>query len=171
MSHLMPWPLIGLAPELERARRRSRRSCRHGLPRGKIKEVAAMLKAIHAQEDRAAAREKAQAVVEKLAAMRLGQAVEIVRAGETLSYRAFPREHWTRIHTNNVLERIMREIRRRTRVVGNFPDQICGLETRKIRVNARGAGMCPCKRLSARQGLPYDRSLRARSSVVRAGDS
>jgi putative transposase len=31
-------------------------------------------------------------------------------------------EHWTRIRTNNVLERIMREIRRRTRVVGNFPD-------------------------------------------------
>ncbi len=41
---------------------------------------------------------------------------------ETLSYMAFPREHWTRIRTNNVLERIMREIRRRTRVVGNFPD-------------------------------------------------
>jgi putative transposase len=35
---------------------------------------------------------------------------------------SFPREHWTRIRTNNVLERIMREIRRRTRVVGNFPD-------------------------------------------------
>ena len=35
---------------------------------------------------------------------------------------AFPREHWTRIRTNNMLERIMREIRRRTRVVGNFPD-------------------------------------------------
>jgi len=55
------------------------------VPRGKIKEVAAMLKAIHAQEDRAADL-KAQAVVEKLAAMRLGQAAEIVRAGadETL---------------------------------------------------------------------------------------
>ena len=35
---------------------------------------------------------------------------------------AFPREHWTRIRTDNMLERIMREIRRRTRVVGNFPD-------------------------------------------------
>ena len=41
---------------------------------------------------------------------------------ETLSYMAFPREHWTRIRTNNPLERIMREIRRRTRVVGAFPD-------------------------------------------------
>ncbi len=94
------------------------------VPRGKRKEVAAMLKAIHAQEDRAAAREKAQAVVAKLDAMRLGQAAEIVRAGheETLSYMAFPREHWTRLRTNNALERIMREIRRRTRVAGAFPD-------------------------------------------------
>jgi transposase-like protein len=94
------------------------------VPHGKVKEVAAMLKAIHAQEDRQAAREKAQAVVEKLSAMRLPQAASIVRQGaeETLSYMSFPREHWTRIRTNNVLERIMREIRRRTRVVGNFPD-------------------------------------------------
>ena len=41
---------------------------------------------------------------------------------ETLAYYAFPREHWRRIRTNNPLERIMREIRRRTRVVGAFPD-------------------------------------------------
>jgi len=94
------------------------------VPKGKVKEVMAMLKAIHAQEDRQAARDKAALVVEKLTAARLGQAAAIVRDGvdETLSYMAFPREHWTRIRTNNVLERIMREIRRRTRVVGNFPD-------------------------------------------------
>jgi transposase-like protein len=94
------------------------------VPRGRRKEVAAMLKAIHGQEDRPAAREKAEAVARKLEAMKLGQAAAIVRAGvdETLSYMAFPREHWTRIRTNNMLERIMREIRRRTRVVGNFPD-------------------------------------------------
>ena len=94
------------------------------VPKGKVKEVAAMLKAIHAQEDRQAAREKAQAVVEKLQSMRLANAAQVVRDGveETLSYMSFPREHWVRIRTNNVLERIMREIRRRTRVVGNFPD-------------------------------------------------
>ena len=93
-------------------------------PKGKVKEVMAMLKAIHAQEDRQAAGDKANLVAEKLGTMRLAQAATIVRAGvdETLSYMAFPREHWTRIRTNNVLERIMREIRRRTRVVGNFPD-------------------------------------------------
>ncbi len=84
----------------------------------------AMLKAIHAQEDRAAAQTKAGQVAEKLEAMKLGQAAELVPTGvdETLSYMAFPREHWARLRTNNVLERLMREIRRRTRVVGNFPD-------------------------------------------------
>jgi putative transposase len=94
------------------------------VPKGKVKDVMAMLKAIHAQEDRQAALEKARLVADKLDTMRLSQAATIVREGvdETLSYMSFPREHWTRIRTNNVLERIMREIRRRTRVVGNFPD-------------------------------------------------
>ena len=41
---------------------------------------------------------------------------------ETLTYNAFPDIHWQKIRTNNPLERIMREIRRRTRVVGAFPD-------------------------------------------------
>ena len=41
---------------------------------------------------------------------------------ETLSYMDFPYEHWSRLRTNNGLERIMKEIRRRTRVVGSFPD-------------------------------------------------
>ena len=39
-----------------------------------------------------------------------------------LTYCDFPSEHWTRIRTNNVIERLNREIRRRTRVVGTFPD-------------------------------------------------
>lgn len=94
------------------------------VPKAKIKEVVAMLKAIHAQEDRKEALKKAAQVVKKLETMKLKGAAEIVREGiaETLSYYGFPREHWRRIRTNNPLERIMREIRRRTRVVGSFPD-------------------------------------------------
>jgi putative transposase len=94
------------------------------VPTGKVKEVAVMLKAVHAQEDAQAAREKAAQVVEKLKAMKLARAAEIVAAGveETLSYYAMPSEHWRSIKTNNPLERLMREIRRRTRVVGAFPD-------------------------------------------------
>jgi len=94
------------------------------VPRGKVKEVAVMLKAIHAQEDAQEAQRKAQAVVRKLQGMKLGRAAETVQEGikETFSYYGFPREHWRRIRTNNPLERIMKEIRRRTRVVGSFPD-------------------------------------------------
>ena len=94
------------------------------VPKGKAKLVAAMLKAIHAQEDLEAARSKAADVVAKLDDMRLPEAAGIVRDGveETLTYMQFPTEHWRRIRTNNPMERIMREIRRRTRVVGAFPD-------------------------------------------------
>ena len=94
------------------------------VPRSKSRDVAAMLKAIHAQEDLPAAREKGSLVVEKLESLRLGVAARCVREGveETLSYMCFPREHWTRVRSNNMLERIMKEIRRRTRVVGAFPD-------------------------------------------------
>ena len=42
---------------------------------------------------------------------------------ETLTYCDFPSEHSTNIRTNNVIERMNREIRRRTRVVGAFPDE------------------------------------------------
>jgi len=94
------------------------------VPSGKIREVAAMLKAIHAQEDLASAQAKAQQVVTKLREMRLGKAAELIAHGidETLNYMRFPREHWRCIRTNNPLERLNREVRRRTRVVGAFPD-------------------------------------------------
>ena len=94
------------------------------VPKGKIREVVTMLKAIHAQEDRQEALRKSQNVAKKLEGMKLRKAAQLVREGmpETLAYYAFPREHWRRIRTNNPLERIMREIRRRTRVVGAFPD-------------------------------------------------
>lgn len=94
------------------------------VPREKVRLVATMLKAIHAQEDRTAALEKAKAVVIKLKEMKLRKAAGHVEetVDETLAYMAYPEEHWRRIRTNNPLERINKEIRRRTRVVGSFPD-------------------------------------------------
>jgi putative transposase len=94
------------------------------VPHTKVADVAAMMKAIHAQEDRQAALQKATLVVEKMRLMKLPAAARTVEEGigETLTYTEFPREHWRKIRTNNPMERVMREIRRRTRVVGNFPD-------------------------------------------------
>ncbi len=96
----------------------------HRCSQGKIREVISMLTAIHAQEDNDEAQRKATAVVKKLREMKLTKAADMVNEGihETLSYHRFPHEHWRRIRTNNPLERIMKEIRRRTRVVGSFPD-------------------------------------------------
>jgi transposase-like protein len=94
------------------------------VPRTKMRDVAAMLKAIHAQESRDEASKKAATVVQKLRDMKLAEAAKVVDDGihETLSYFEFPSEHWRRIRTNNRLKRLMKEIRRRTRVVGAFPD-------------------------------------------------
>jgi putative transposase len=81
------------------------------VPSTKVWEIAARLKAIHASEDLAATREKAIRVIKKLRGLRLSRAAELVEAAveETLTYYAFPEEHWRRIRTNNPLERILRE--------------------------------------------------------------
>jgi transposase-like protein len=94
------------------------------VPAGKVRGVAKMLKAIHAQESREAAAEKMAAVIAELRAMRLGKAAELLEehGHETLTYYGYPDSHWLKLRTNNPLERIMREIRRRTRAVGAFPD-------------------------------------------------
>lgn len=94
------------------------------VPSAKVRQVSHMLKAIHAQENRDTAAGKAEAVVTELRRQRMAKAADLVEqhVGETLTYYAFPDSHWIKLRTNNPLERIMREIRRRTRVVGAFPD-------------------------------------------------
>ena len=94
------------------------------VPNIKIRKVCAMLKAVHSQEDKPAAIQKALAVAEKLEKMKLQKAANIFSQGvnETITYMQFPMEHWRKIRTNNPMERIIREIRRRTKVIGSFPD-------------------------------------------------
>ena len=89
-----------------------------------MKAVSMMLKAIHAQESKDAAREKAAQVALKFREMKLAKAAEKLEAGieETLTYMDFPTQHWTRIRTNNTIERLNREIKRRTKAIGAFPD-------------------------------------------------
>ena len=83
-----------------------------------------MLKAVHAQEDCEAAVGESKLVAAKLRAMKLPEAAKIFEGGigKTLTCMKYPREHWRSIRTNNPMERIMKEIRRRTNVVGSFPD-------------------------------------------------
>ena len=88
-----------------------------------MKVVALMLKAIHSQESKEAAREKAIQVAEKLKAIKLAKAAQKVEDGieETLTYMDFPTQHWTRIRTNNTIERLNCEIKRRTRAIALSP--------------------------------------------------
>ena len=84
---------------------------------GRVRELSHMLKAIHAQESQVTAHRRSSC-------RKMSKAADLVEqsAHETLTYYAFPGIHWQKIRTNNPLERIMREFRRRTRVVGAFPD-------------------------------------------------
>jgi putative transposase len=86
---------------------------------------------------------KARTIVEDMRAIKMHTAADLVErsVSETLTYYAFPDIHWHKIRTNNPLKRIMREIRRRTRVVGAFPDgQSClNLAAARLRYIAASA--------------------------------
>ena len=88
--------------------------------------ASAALKAIFAMESRESALAKAESVAAEMEARRLKAAANCLRegVGETTTYLLpeFPDGHRRRIRTNNMIERLNREIRRRTRVVGSFPD-------------------------------------------------
>ena len=109
---------------------------------------------------------KASAVADKLEGQRLGQAAALVRAGiaETLSYMAYPREHWRSLRTNNPLERVMRELRSRTRVVGNFPDGESALMLVAARLRYMAAG-----RWGTRRYLDMSRLNEVSELVATAG--
>lgn len=94
------------------------------IPKGSKSMVAAALRTIFAQPDREAAGEQ---LVEVVKAMhdRWPKAADLVAAAEddVLAYMSFPQEHWTRIYSTNPLERVNKEVKRRTNVVGIFPDE------------------------------------------------
>jgi putative transposase len=93
------------------------------VPRGDQAMVAAALRTIFAQPDQEAARRQLQAVYDVML-IRWPKAAQVLLDAEEdiLAYMVFPQEHWKRIYSNNVLERLNKEVKRRTNVVGVFPD-------------------------------------------------
>jgi transposase-like protein len=85
--------------------------------------VAAAVRTIFAQPDRQAAGEQLEAVADALQP-HWPAASELLRnaANDVLAFMAFPESHWRRIYSTNVLERLNKEVKRRTRVVEIFPN-------------------------------------------------
>jgi transposase-like protein len=86
--------------------------------------VAALVRMVFAQTNRQAAGEQLAEAV-RLMEPRWPKAAALLAEAENdvLAYMAFPAEHWTRIYSTNPLERLNREIKRRTEVVGVFPNE------------------------------------------------
>ena len=98
------------------------------IPHGDKDMVAAVVRTVFAQPDRAAARLQVTEVAARLEKA-FPRAAALLRAAEddVLAYMSFPREHWTRLYSTNVLERLNREVKRRTDVVQVFPNDDAAL--------------------------------------------
>ena len=83
-----------------------------------------VMSAVPKKREREAAMEKGKQAAERLRSMSLVLAAKRLEEGleETLTFMEFPSQHWLKIRTNNMLERLNREIRRRTNAIGAFPD-------------------------------------------------
>ena len=94
------------------------------VPKAETEMVAAVFRTIFAQPDLASMAKQWDKVREDLASRypKTGPLMDGAKA-EVLAFAAFPREHWRKIWSTNPLERLNKEIKRRSRVVGIFPNE------------------------------------------------
>jgi transposase-like protein len=94
------------------------------VPKSAQSFVATMVRTIFAQPDAATVHEQHRRIVDQLVTRFPEAAALLDEAGpELLAFTTFPKEHWRQVWSNNSLERLNKEIRRRTDVVGIFPDR------------------------------------------------
>jgi putative transposase len=94
------------------------------VPKSAQSFVATMVRTIFAQPDAATVHEQHARIVDQLAT-RFPEAAALLEQAnpDLLAFTSFPKEHWRQLWSNNSLERLNKEIRRRTDVVGIFPDR------------------------------------------------
>jgi putative transposase len=94
------------------------------LPRKKQPSVMALVKTVFAQDSQDEALVQRTAVAKLLRQMKCGEAADLLEgATEVLTYMQFPKDHWTKLHSTNVVERLNRSLKVRTRVVSIFPNK------------------------------------------------
>jgi putative transposase len=108
----------------QRCRTHAVRNLLTRVPKSAQSFVATMVRTIFAQPDTATVHEQHARIVDQLAT-RFPEAAQLLdeAAADLLAFTAFPKEHWRQLWSNNSLERLNKEIRRRTDVVGIFPDR------------------------------------------------
>ncbi len=108
----------------QRCRTHAMRNLLTKVPKSAQSFVATMVRTIFAQPDAATVLEQHRRIVDQLQA-RFPEAAALLEeaAADLLAFTAFPKEHWRQVWSNNSLERLNKEIRRRTDVVGIFPDR------------------------------------------------
>jgi putative transposase len=108
----------------QRCRAHFMRNLMSKVPKASQDLVATVVRSIYAQPDRKSVEAQHAAVVDQLEARFPEAAAMLEEAREDiLAFATFPKEHWRQIWSNNPLERLNREIRRRTDVVGIFPNR------------------------------------------------
>ncbi len=108
----------------QRCRTHFVRNLQTRVPKSAQSLVATLVRSIFAQPDADSVWQQHRRVCEQLAE-RFPAAAELLQdaATDLLAFTALPKEHWRQLWSNNPLERLNREIRRRTDVVGIFPDR------------------------------------------------
>jgi putative transposase len=94
------------------------------VPKSHKDMVAAVFRTIFAQPDAATVAATWDSVRDQLAAafLKIGPLMDEAKT-EVLAFTAFPRSHWPKVWSTNPLERVNKEIKRRARVVGIFPNE------------------------------------------------
>jgi putative transposase len=108
----------------QRCRVHFMRNVAQRLPKRKAPALLALIKAVFmadSYEDAVAQRREVAAVLSRSGLSDVAEYLET--AEETLTYMHFPQEHWPKLHSTNVVERLNRELKRRTRVVSIFPNR------------------------------------------------
>jgi len=108
----------------QRCRTHAMRNLLTRVPKSAQSFVATMVRTIFAQPDAETVHEQYRRIVDQLET-RFPEAAALLEEAATdlLAFTSFPKEHWRQLWSNNSLERLNKEIRRRTDVVGIFPDR------------------------------------------------